>query len=167
MARSESASRGGVLGVLTLIALVALAGFGIRWYLENRTNPKDQAAKFLTAAKTQDWKTLYETMEMDTAQYPDAQKYAETMTARLNDAPAAAQIKNLLQSVTFTVSEPEISGREATVPVQLSVTLFGQPLNQNVPLKMKNFGGIWKVAKDNQTAAGMVNLGGLGGLLGK
>ena len=73
-----------------------------------------------------------------------------------------------LSSTEYKVGEPTVSGDEATVPLTTSMTMGGQPRNDKLDIKLKNFGGIWKIAKDNKGIVldpdvGLQGLNGMGG----
>jgi hypothetical protein len=166
-AESPEKSGGGAAAALALVLLMALAGgVGGWWFLHHRANPKAQAEKFLTALKAQDWKTVYETSEVDTTQFPTAQEFADKTKAGLDKMPGAATLLNsLFASLEFKVGDPTIDGDTATVPVTVSGAFMGQSFNQSQKLKMTNVNGVWKVAR-NQGAGQMGGFGGLGGGMG-
>ncbi|HZO90628.1 MAG TPA: hypothetical protein VFB38_20030 [Chthonomonadaceae bacterium] len=182
-ARSRSIS-GNAIAIVIAILVLGLGAFGGWWYLQHRTHPKTQAEKFFTAIKTMDWKTVYETSEQASTKYASAQEFEKKMNDVINQNPgAAAMMKGLASSVDFKVGEPTINGDEATVPVTIS--LAGINLSQmgqsgTINVKMKNFGGIWKVSSDNKNinldadkgmggmgAPGQGGMGGFGGMGGK
>ena len=165
--------------VLLLFALLGGGGFGGWYFWTHRTNPRDQAQRFFNGLKTLNAKTMYETVESDTDKYKDEQDFITQTDAQLDKNPAAKQmLTSMFEGLTFKVGEPKYdSATEATVPVTttgtITMSFFGQSKSQSVDkttqIKMKNFNGIWKVSKDNNTfgagaTGGKGNLGALGAL---
>ena len=176
-------SGGGAKGaVIALVLLMLLGGAFGGWYLwMHRTNPKDQAQKFFAGLKTLDPKAMYETVEADTDKYKDEQDFITQTNAQIDKTPAAKQmLTSMFEGLTFKAGEPKYdSATEATVPVTttgtITMNIFGQSKSQSVnttsQIKMKNFGGIWKVSKDNSgfgqgMMGGKGSMGGLGALGG-
>ena len=171
--REKSGANPIVVGLVFL--LLFGGGFGGWYYWMHRTNPKDQALKFFAAAKSLDPKGMYETMEVDEEKYKTEKDFAD----QADSNPAAKQfVTQMLSGLTMTAGEPKYtSTTEATVPIKttgtITLTMFGQSKSQTVDktsdIKMKNFGGIWKVSKDNPgmngqgLAGGGAALGALGG----
>lgn len=161
--------------VVGLVFLLLFGGGGGGWYYwMHRTNPKDQLQKFLAATKTLDAKGMYATMEVDTDKYKTEKDFVDQV-----DGNAAAKqfITQMLADITLTAGEPKYSGMtEATVPYKTTGTvtfnMFGQSKSQSIDktseVKMKNFGGIWKVSKDNtgMSGQGAANGAGLLGAMG-
>lgn len=159
--RGETASAqkaGGGAGLaVVVVTLLLLGGFGGWWFMAHRSNPKQQADKFFVALKALDFKGIYETMEVDTAKYPTEDSFVQQNKEQMDKAPGAAELaKGLLSSMEATTGEPTINGDEATVPVTMKISFQGQTTQRNLPLKMKNIGGIWKVSKDNQGVSGPI-----------
>ena len=174
-ANSGGGAKSAVIAVL-LFALLGGGGFGGWYFWTHRTNPKDQAQRFLNGLKTMDTKTMYETVEMDTDKYKDEQDFVTQSNAQLDKNPAAKQmLTSMFEGLTFKAGDAKYdSATEATVPVKTSGTItmsfFGQSKSQSVDktsqIKMKNFGGVWKVSKDNNTfgSGAMTGKGSMGGL---
>jgi len=151
--------------VVSLLLILGLSGFGGWYYMMHRTNPKDQAQKAFAALKSQDWKAIYElTEQTDQAKskYKDSQDFADQIKADLSKSPFGNVLGTLMSNMTLEAQEPkDNNGSTATVPVKMSMSLMGQSVTRNIDIKMKNFGGIWKISADNKSS-----LGGLGALSG-
>lgn len=153
------------IGLIVLV-IALLGGGGGGWYFwMHRTNPKDQAQKFLDAIKIMDTKALYQTTENDSKSEDDFVKEKE---ASPQYALGKTFVTALLSGIQFKAGQPKYNGmNEATVPVTMSgsASLFpgqkGQEISKTIDLPMKNFNGIWKVSKDSSLA------GGAGGMMGK
>ncbi|MCS6776384.1 MAG: hypothetical protein RMJ43_05795 [Chloroherpetonaceae bacterium] len=148
---ARSGSGGGAIVAIVLVLVLALAGAGGWWYFNLRTNPKDQARKYITALKMLDWKTVYELSylsEEDRRKYPNAQAAADDVRKQLDQNPQLGQLlKTALSSIEVkNVGEPRYASGEATVPVTLSVSLFGQKQEVMQSLTLKNDRGVWKVS---------------------
>lgn len=148
----RSGSGGGAIVAIVLVLVLALAGAGGWWYFNLRTNPKDQARKYITALKMLDWKTVYELSylsEEDRKRYPNSQAAADDARKQLDQNPQLGQlVKTVLSSMEVkNVGEPSYANGEATVPVTLNVSLFGRAQEVTQSLTLKNDRGVWKVSR--------------------
>ena len=162
---SKTDSRPIIMAVVILLML-GVGGFGGWYYWMHRTSPKEQATKFLNAYKAFDFKTLYELSEADPDRFQNEQDFIDKQNALNEKMP---QLKEAIASCTITVGEPKYNSMtEATVPVNvtgsIATTVFGQTkttdINESMLLKMKNFNGIWKSAKEDMLSSGLSGFGG-------
>lgn len=167
-----------VIGLVVL--LLAGGGAGGWWWYNNRTNPKDQAVKVLTALKSQDWKALYPLIAFsasDKAKFPDAETFAKDANEKLGGNP---QAKVGLDQVFSTLSdisagEPTYNGDKAEVPTSSKINVGGMSVSLKGTAHLIKEGGIWKLNSTNggvQDAmtiidlVGKPDLGSMGGGLG-
>jgi len=159
-----TAARATALRVVAVLVVLGLAGFGRWYYMMHRTNPKDQATKYLAAIKTQDWATIYditEQTEQNKAKFKDAQDFAAQTKSAIDKSSFGTLLTTALSSATFEAQDAkENNGSTAVVPIKVSGSALGQTFNQSVDLKMKNFDGIWKISTDNKGMGGMSGLTG-------
>jgi hypothetical protein len=150
---SRSAGSTATLVVVVLLVL-CLGGFGGYYYMMHRTNPKDQVQKYLSAIKTQDYKTIYEVMEQTEeakAKYKDAQDFADQTKSMVATSPYGSALVTIESGMTFTIKDAkDNNGSTATVPTTMSISAGGKTYNVDMDLKMKNFNGIWKVSTDTK-----------------
>jgi hypothetical protein len=155
-APAPSGGKGGLLGIVALLVLVLGAGGGWFWWTHRPgATPTDTVKRVLTAQANEDFKTVYNFMELPAtakAKYPDATAFDTGMKDQqktLSNSPLGGlvtgmkdKLKTLLQ--TAKVGEAKTEGDTATVPITLNDSSLGIN-NLSVDIPLKNIGGIWKV----------------------
>ena len=168
--KEQPRSNSTIVYVFVAVVMVLLAGGGYYYYM-NRTTPKEQASRYFAAVKENNYKVIYNTLDVDPAKYKDEKDFVDqSQQANENMNPQLkAMVQSALAGLQFQVGATKTNnGSEATVPVtitgSISITMFGmnktQEVNMTQDVKMKNFQGIWKVSRDNQ----MAGAGGLGNM---
>ncbi len=168
---AEKAERSGPsIGAIVMVLAVLGGAGGGWWFWMHRTNPKDQAQKFLECVKTLNAKGMYDTTEVDADKYKSEEDFIQKTTDEQSKVPGMKDmVTNMLANIQFKAGEPKYNGmNEASVPVTVSGSFampFGgqkpQDIDQKFDLPMKNFNGIWKVSKDSPFT------GGAGGMMSK
>jgi hypothetical protein len=140
------------VGILVIAILLVVGGGAGAWMFARRnhnvvqTTPKEQALKFFTAARSRDWKTVYATSEIISSSYPSAEAYEKKMKEMEQGPLFIGFYNDMMVKPVPTLGEPTISGTEATLPLTVtSPYLKGR--TRNLQLTMKNFDGVWKVAR--------------------
>lgn len=146
----ESKSGGSAAWLIILIVVfLGAGGFGGWYWYNNRTNPKDQAIKAMTALKNMDWAALHPLMafsDADKAKYPTPAAFADAQNAKLDKLGI---MKSLVTSALggisdITAGEPTFEGDKAKVPISFKVNVMGQSIPASQTLPMIKEGGIWK-----------------------
>ncbi len=138
--------------ILVTVCLLAVAGLGGWYYYMHRTNPKDQANKWVAAFKAQDWKTIYNLTELSAQaqqQTPNADAFASKMQ---QVGPPLAIFTNSMQMQAQDPTSDD--GHTAVVPIKMTISLLGHTQSKNINLNMVNDNGIWKMDASNASSAG-------------
>ena len=126
-----------VINLSVLMAFILACVGGGWWWWTHRTNPKGQAEHYLHAIQWLDWGVVYDL----SAEPPGGMKRGAFISKM--DEPYEGNgvlrigARHMYESITYSVGEPRIDGDKATV----TATIGGRTLE----LKLKNFGGVWKV----------------------
>ncbi|HLK60208.1 MAG TPA: hypothetical protein VKU00_26840 [Chthonomonadaceae bacterium] len=167
-ATARSGSGGAIAVVLLVLLLLGGGGFGGYWYWMHRTNPKDQAQKFVDALKNMDYKAMAELSESSNQTTLSPSEVEQKLKQALSMFPG---LLDSMKTMNYQVGEPKIDGDTASVPVtvsgHISLSFLGQSVSQDIketiPFTLKNEGGIWKITGDaNPLGSGMKG-GGFGG----
>lgn len=143
----KQASKSGRFVAIFLVVLLVLGSIGGYAWWTHRTNPQDQAQKYLNAVKAQDWTTVYNLTDLsaqDLQKYPDASSFS----AALKGQPLLGIILKSLSNAQLVAQPPSSNdGHTAVVPMKMSLTFNGQTFNHTVNLNMINRGGFWKIKR--------------------
>ena len=165
--RPAEKSGGSAVWLAVLLVLVlAGGGFGGWYWYNNRTNPKDQAVKALTAFKNMDWAALHSLIafsEADKAKYPTPAAFADAQNQQMDKAgPLKDLIKTALGGMSdISAGEPTFDGDKAKVPVSLKLNVMGQSFPVNQTLTMVKEGGIWKIDASSSGSGAGVSIAGI------
>jgi hypothetical protein len=129
-----------ILAIIASLLFLGVAAFGAWRVLSQRSNPIDEANKFLNARKSLDWKTMRETAENPAA--------IDQQRADFADSPFNSDmVKRVCQALEFRLGDPAITGNRATI--QIVVSVRGASNDETTTLAMKRVHGVWKVGTDN------------------
>lgn len=152
----ENPARSGAAGVVVaiVVALILAVAAGGWYYWNHRTNPQQQAQKFLDAEKALDFQKME---DLTTADGVATLKAAQQKLGQ--SAVAKSFVDSITAGITLTAGQAEVTGDTATVPVAISGSVFGRSISKAVDLKMVCESGIWKV----DAKSGGNGVGALGG----
>ncbi|MDE2127574.1 MAG: hypothetical protein KGJ62_13385 [Armatimonadetes bacterium] len=154
--RQRHAARGGspMPIIASVCVAILVAGGAWWWFRMRRPDPAADAMKYLQASKTQDYATMYEYSVVNKAQFPTEAAYEAQHRAAIGMVPPAL-LKQVTDSLTFSLGKATVNGDEATVPVAFSVTVLGQSIHKSVPMRMHYSGSVWQVESGQQPGLGM------------
>ena len=147
--------------------VLALGGGWFWWSHRPGATPTDTVQRVLTAFSTDDYKSMYNLIDLPADQktkYPDAQAFEDAVKTQMktvDNSPLSGMVKSLKDTMKQAkIGEAKIDGDTATVPITMHVSLFGvnKDVSQNISLKHTD--GIWKIS-GNGAGAGLAG-GGLG-----
>lgn len=146
-APQKSSSGTSVFAILLLIVVLGAGGY---WFMQNRTNPKDNAEKWLRALLTKDYKTVATLTNVGAnAKTKTAEDWKQAMQKKAD----LGQLGNTSPEELFAqlnvhidkVGEPVTSDSGTTVPIMVKASLMGQEITQENKIPMKKVSGVWKV----------------------
>jgi hypothetical protein len=142
-APDHSARNALLINLSVILILLLLCGGGGWWKWTHRTNPKSQVERYLHAIVWLDWGVVY-----DLSATPPGNKARHDFITMMDDKFDSNPVLKIsarrnLETIHYDVGEPAIEGEEATLPVTVSGTR--QQADGSFKLKLKNFGGVWKI----------------------
>ncbi len=149
--RSSKGNKGGVAAAVLFLVIAILGGGGGWYWWNHRTTPEQSTKTFLDAVANGDWTTVYNYTDLSASmksEYPDAQSFSDHMKQMYSpqSGPAAGMMNSIKDSIkTAKIGTAAYEDGTATVPVTVSFSIMGRTIPLNIPIQLKNFGGIWKI----------------------
>ena len=141
---------------------VLVAGGAWWWFFIRRPDPAADAMKYLQASKTQDYATMYKYSMVNTTQFPTEAAYEQQHRAAVAMVPAA-MLKQVEDSLTYSLGKVTVNGDEATVPVTFGATVMSQQIHKTVQLHLHYSGSVWQVEPGQKPGLGMAQSPGRNG----
>jgi len=138
-----------MINMVVILLLVGGAAGGGYWKWMNRTNPKSQVERYVHAIQWLDWGVVYDLSATPPGNMSRGQFIDKLDEPYDNNGVIKIAARKALESITYSVGEPTINGVEATVPVSIG--------GSTVTLKLKNFGGIWKIEPHGTNPLGILH----------
>ncbi len=145
----EKKSASPVIAIVFVLLLLGGGAFGAFWWLNHRTDPKEEALAIYKSVVALDFKGLYTKVALtsaDKAKYPDAETFASLMETQMNADPNAAMVKSILAKITdVQVGEPAITGNKADVPTSMALDMGAQKIPFKGTAHLVREWGVWKL----------------------
>ncbi len=142
--------RGSNVGVIVVVLLLIVGGAGAYMFMQNRSNPKENAEKWMRAMIKHDYTTMYELSAWKGNDIPKSAADLKTKMQTELDVPGLGKTTpekalDLINLTLVSVGEPKTAEGKTTVPMKLKISILGQEQSQDMDLPLKMDSGKWKV----------------------
>ncbi len=149
-ASASSSKRSSSSGIIAVLLALVVLGAGGYWFMQNRTNPKDNAEKWLRALLTKDYKTVFElTNAGPKSQSKSAADWKKAMQTKADmgvlGQTTPEDLFSQLKAHVTKVDEPKTSDSGTNVPITVTLSVNGQEISRVNQVPMKKVNGVWKV----------------------
>jgi hypothetical protein len=145
------------VGAIVVVLLLLVGGAGAYMFMQNRSNPKEVAEKWMRAMIKHDYTTMHELSVWKGNDIP--KDVAELKSKMQTKIPAFGNMSpedlmDMTNAQLTTVGEPIVKDGKTSIPLTIKVSMGGRERTQtqNIPMIQKN--GKWRVHAASSALSG-------------